>query len=273
MNVTASNTTADVYRDLYEATHDRGILTGHWRGSGTYNITGVLVGTNAYWETVYSAEAQTIKIAGGFVHVRGFSAHNNNSVIEVTDGGVLEFADFSVGENVGSAVPFRLGEGTVRAVPWGGSEGWTLPGAVTFTDAATGTTLDPNGLSMTFDGVASGTGAVTIADSSEAGDGTVAFASLNGFSGQIAVTGAVRLKAYAANGFTGTFSMDGTSTLDLGANRPEGAIVFAEGTSVVLMESLADSASSIRRARTCSCRGRPAGTISSLRTIPTAAPA
>ena len=237
VTITASNETSNVYAERYVEAHDRGILTGHWHGTGTYNITGAVVGENAYWETVYTAEAQRININGGQVRVRGLcaKADNGNSQITLTNGGLLEFADLAFG-----TIPFNLGAGTVRVSQWGDSEGWTNPARVTFTDAENPTTLDPNGLSMTFSGLAGGAGAVTVADSSANADGTVTFASINEMSGTITLTGATTVRAGAANGFSGTFDVQDAATLDLGTSRPEGVVAFAEGTTVVLRESLAD---------------------------------
>ena len=238
LNVTSVSTDWNVYPER----GTRGILTGHWHGQGTYNIRGVLVGEGAYWETVYSGAAQTINIDGGRVRVRGLSANNDNSTLNVVNGGTLEIADWNGSGN--GAIKIHAGRGTLRAYAYGGSTGWTQPSRagtlLTFDDAETGTTLDPNGLTIALQGATSGAGRVVIEDTSDAGDGTVAFDSLNAMSGALVVKGAATLRAAAANGFVGTFDVQDAATLDLGANRPEGAIAFAEGTTVCLCESLAD---------------------------------
>ena len=238
VNVTSVSTGWNVYSER----DTRGILTGHWHGQGTYNIRGALVGEGAFWETAYSAEMQTINIDGGLVHVRGLSANNNNSAFNVVNGGTLEIAEWN--ESGNGSITVHAGRGTLRAYAYNGSTGWTQPSRVgtqlTFDDADTGTTLDPNGLTIALKGVTSGAGKVVVEDSSDAGNGTVAFDSLNEMSGVVTVKGAATLRAASANGFRGTLDLQDTATLDLGASRPEGMIAFAEGTTICLRESLAD---------------------------------
>ena len=197
-----------------DAEHSPGVLLGHWAGHGTINVTGTLAATNAFIQTTHTVSDVNFNINGGTVTARGLFANNgDNSKITLSNGGTLEIADF----HSGSAIPLTSVGGTIRAVESGTyNSGWTWNGTVAVNGA---TTIDPNGKAVVFSGVASGTGAITIADSSANGAGSVKFASASALRGDIAVN---------------------AGTLDLGVSRPSGTITFAQGAKLVLVESLAD---------------------------------
>lgn len=174
--VTSVSTDPNVWN---ERNSYKGILWGHWHGTGTYNITGSLLATNAYLETVFTAETQTINITdGGLLKARGLYAANGNSTVNIRRGGTLEVSECPSG---GSAMAKNFGWGTFRAV---GSVTETDP--VTF-DAASGksTTLDPVNAVMTFaPGTVNGSGDIKI----EASDGgTVVMQGVSGYTGTITV--------------------------------------------------------------------------------------
>ncbi|MBQ9431838.1 MAG: autotransporter-associated beta strand repeat-containing protein [Kiritimatiellae bacterium] len=216
VNVVSTNTNYDVYS---ERNNFKGILFGHWDGTGTYNITGTLVGEHAYLQTVYSAsKTQQININGGTVKVRGLYARSGyrNSSIRLYNGGTLEFADYQDS----GAIPLTCEVGTIRACSYEGSDGWTYTSQVTFNNADAGTLVDPNGLNIAFSNSILGGGKVIVRDSSVAGNGSVAFPSMNGYTGNLTVEGGV--------------------TINLSSSRPEGTIVFSDECTLVLKESLAD---------------------------------
>ena len=212
VNVTSTSTGNNPYT---ERNNNIGILCGHWHGTATYNITGALVGENAYMETVYSCEKQTFNIDGGSVRVRGLCANNNNSVLNLSNGGSLIFADYAFGN-----IPLNCAKGTVSGYAYDGSGGWTYTAAATFTDTEDGTTIDANGLTLAFSGSTTGQGKIIVTDSSETGGGIVRFT--------------------AMNGFTGTVTVEEGGTLDIGPCRPESPLTFADNATFILYESMAD---------------------------------
>ena len=198
MNVTSVSTTNNVYRERCDnnGVGGRGILFGHWAGTGVENIYGTLNAPNCWLETTYTHTSQVLNIDGGKVTVRGIYARNDKSSATISNGGVLEVGEFKLDGNW----PLTCGAGTIRALSYDGSQGITDNQTVTFTDTTAGTTLDPNGLSIEFSGAVSGSGKVVIDDQSANGDGTVIFngEDLSGFTGSFSVlSGALLLpKAY-----------------------------------------------------------------------------
>lgn len=73
LNVTAASTTYNVYS---EKGNKRGILFGHWAGTGVENIYGTLYAPDAWLETTYTHTSETLNIDGGKVTVRGIYAPN-----------------------------------------------------------------------------------------------------------------------------------------------------------------------------------------------------
>ena len=214
LNVTAASTTYNVYS---EKGNKLGILFGHWAGTGVENITGTLNAPDAWLETTYTHTSETLNIDGGKVTVRGIYAPNTsgNSSATLSNGGTLEVGELRLDK----AWPLTCGEGTIRALAYDGATGITHNRVVTFTDTAVGTTLDPNGLAINFTGTAGGAGKVIIEDSSAVGNGTVSFTSMSGLTGTVEVR---------------------TGTLEIGDSRPSGEFTFANGTKLVLKESVAD---------------------------------
>lgn len=213
VNITEASTGYNVYDERF----NRGILFGHWAGTGTVNVSGTLNAPDAYLQTIYdSFKSVAVNINGGTVAVRGLYAANGGSKISISNGGTLAFADF----HAGSAIPVTVGKGTIRGVSYGESTGWTHVGALNLTDAENGATIDANGLDLVFSGVVTGAGKLTVADSSETKAGVVRFKSLAAHTGYIVVTG---------------------GAIDIGTARPKTTIDFAEGTALVLTETVADS--------------------------------
>ncbi len=216
LNVTAASTTYNVYS---EKGNKRGILFGHWAGTGVENIYGTLNAPDAWLETTYSHTTETLNIIGGTVKVRGIYARNADSIASsatISDGGTLEVAELKLDKNW----PLICGAGTLRAIRYdmtstGLTDGW----AVSFNDAEVGTTLDPNGLAINFMGATTGAGRIIINDTSENADGTVSFAMMSGLSGPVDVR---------------------SGTLDIKSSRPSGELSFSAGAKLRLLESVAD---------------------------------
>ena len=175
--------------------------------NGTVRVTGTLDAAN----TVVGLADNTVNLVvaeGGAVTARAISADNADSTIEVQAGGVLEFAAF---EGDG-AIALSAAKSTIRAIESGDyTTGWKYSGAVSFTDLANGTTLDPNGKDIEFLSAVGGTGKVVV-DATE-GEGKVTF------SGDL-------------SGFTGAFSVEA------------GALYLPEGYSPRLDESTTEEAAS-----------------------------
>lgn len=216
LNVTAASTIYNVYS---EKGNKRGILFGHWAGTGVENIYGTLNAPDAWLETTFTHTTETLNIIGGTVKVRGIYARTADGIASsatISDGGTLEVAELKLDKSW----PLICGAGTLRAVRYdetstGLTDGW----AVSFNDAEVGTTLDPNGLAINFAGAATGAGKIIINDTSENADGTVSFAMMSGLSGPVEVR---------------------SGTLDIKSSRPSGELSFAEGTKLRLLESVAD---------------------------------
>ena len=180
---------------------------------GTVQVSGTLAATNAFVQLVDNPVA--LRIDGGTVTARGLSADRAGSTLTIQNGGTLEIANFQQDY----AIPLTVNGGVIRAVDGGEGEGdWTWQGAMTINDADLGAIIDPNGHAVEFTGIASGTGRVSIEDSSAGGDGVV--------------------KLRAARTLTGIDVKSGV--LNLGVSRPTAPITFAAGTKLVLVETTAD---------------------------------
>lgn len=166
----------------------KGILIGHYIPGGTYNITGSLVGENAYMQTGqnYGGGQQTINIDGGTVKVKGLyenSARTNKAIINLTNNGTLELADLS-SESQGGAITKNFGLGTFKLYS---TLAQTQTKAVNFNGTTgTGTTINPNGQTLTFNaGTVTGNGIITI-DTSVVGS-KVIFSGVSGFTGTLTI--------------------------------------------------------------------------------------
>jgi autotransporter-associated beta strand protein len=192
LNVTSTSAQKNVWAERDSL---RGILWGHYRGTGTYNITGSLVGENAYLETVYSASTQAININGGLVKVKGLYANNGNSTVTLQGDGTLEVAEIP---SDGNSITKNFGAGTFRV-----TSSQTETRAINF-NAGEGdyTTLDPVANTLTLNAAAvTGTGDIDVAPS---GAGKVVFASLgSSYSGNIKVSsGSAEIQG--ASGYAGS---------------------------------------------------------------------
>ena len=215
------NVTSTSGYNVYNVRNDnRGILFGHYHGTGVENIYGTLNASNCWIQACLTFTSTTLNINGGKVTALGIyraSRDGNASSASISNGGVLEVAELKLD----ASWPLTCGEGTIRARDIDGATGLTHNYDVTFTDAAVGTTLDPNGLAINFTGTVGGAGKIIIDDTSDGETkGAVSFSSaLCSLSGPIEVR---------------------SGALNLGTVRPTGTITFAEGAKLVLVESLAD---------------------------------
>ena len=217
LRVSSVSTTSSVYdkRNSYE-----GILFGHWKGTSTVNVGagGSILAENAWMQLSYTTNS-VVTINGGAVKVLGINggpwAGSYVPELTLTGGGSLEFAESPI--NMGGVVR-NYGYGTIKTYSHGGSTGWTDPGAITFTDAENGTTIDPCGMTNVFSGALSGAGKIIVNDS--VGGGSVSF------------TG-------NASNFTGDIAVGANSTLNLGVTRPAGTLTV-NGTLTVQMQTGSD---------------------------------
>ena len=214
--VTSTSTGSDVYS---ERLNFKGILLGHYYGSCAVNVLqgGSLIGENAWLQMTYTAPT-VLTINGGRIKVRGINAAvktDRASDIVLTGGGTLEIAEGFVNT---ATYTNKFGYGTVKTYSYGGSDGWTHPGAVAFTDSVNGTVIDPCGMTNVFSGALSGAGKINIVDS--VGGGSVSF------------TG-------ASNNITGDIVVGANTTLNLGATRPTGALTVG-GTMTLVLASKAE---------------------------------
>ena len=193
---TTASATLDVYGTLTvdsvstdpnvwnERNDYKGILFGHWKGTGNYNIYtgGSLIGEAAYLQLVFTAGSQTLAVNGGTLKVRGIQANNENGALTLSNGGRLELAEGFINSNIEQT----YGYGTISAYSYSGSKGWTSSQPATFNDTENGTTIDPAGLNITFSGAISGAGKIIVNDS--VGGGKVSFTGdMSGFTGSFAV--------------------------------------------------------------------------------------
>ena len=217
--VSSVSTTNNVYskRNDYE-----GILFGHWKGTSTVNVGagGSILAENAWMQLSYSTNS-VVTINGGAVKVAGINGGPWTTdfapELTLTGGGCLEFAESPINMD---GVVRNYGYGTIKTYSHGGSTGWTDPGAITFTDATNGITIDPCGMTNIFSGTLTGAGKIIVSDS--VGGGCVSF------------TG-------NADNLTGDIVVGANTTLNLGTSRPTGVITVADGgTLAVQMQNATD---------------------------------
>lgn len=219
LRVSSVSTTSNVYS---KRTDYEGILFGHWKGTSTVNVGagGSILAENAWMQLSYSTNS-VVTINGGAVKVAGINGGPWTTdfapELTLTGGGCLEFAESPI--NMGGVVR-NYGYGTIKTYSHGGSTGWTDPGAITFTDATNGTTIDPCGMTNIFSGTLTGAGKIIVSDS--VGGGCVSF------------TG-------NADNLTGDIVVGANTTLNLGTNRPASTITVADGgVLAVQMQSAGD---------------------------------
>ena len=181
LNVTAEMNDDVVIGSTTPYVLNKGILLGHWNGTGTYNITGSVIGRSAYMETSYTAGAQIINVDGGTLAVKGIFAENANSTINLTNGGTIEVGRLL---NVGTAITRNFGKGTYSILS-SGNDVRPINFTATGDDA---TVIDVNGKEVQFAGAWTGGGNVTL-KSSDA-DGAV---SILEYAGSITVEDGVQL--------------------------------------------------------------------------------
>ena len=224
LNITSESTNPNTWADR---NNNKGVLFGHWHGTGTNDITGQLLAPNTYIETVYTAETQLVDIhgSGAYVKTKALYANNNHSTVRLRDGGTLEVAEIL---SSGSTITKDFKYGTFRV-----TADATETRAINFS-AASGyaTKLDPYGHTLTLENAAlTGSGDITVEDSSDAGNGKVVFGAGTSYTGRILITDAnaanVDISAYTGkvvysgstarvdvlDGFTGTVYF--TSNVDV----------------------------------------------------------
>jgi len=162
----------------------RGILLGHWAGVGKLNVTGALVGTNTWMEALFTVTRSEVDIDGGLVQVRGVSFNDRagcTAAITVRNGGTLQLAE---GLSLPDKATWTFDGGNLKAYRHGESTGFTFnPSNTTFTGNCT---IDPNGQTITLPGAISGSGTITIRDSSDGANGKVVFdGNLDNYNGTI----------------------------------------------------------------------------------------
>ena len=211
-----------------------GIVNGWW-SSGTQTITvndgGELIANNANVEMPYSAYATSsiLNVSGGTVKVNGLynNRSNGSGVVNLAGNGVLQVNEITDG---GYAITKNFGYGTFRV-----TADATETRAINFSGtAAAPTTLDPYGHTLTLETASlTGSGYITVVDSSEYGNGTVVFPAVGTFTGYViltdanaanidlsAYTGKVLLRGTAAatltklDNFAGTVKIDQAGTYD-----------------------------------------------------------
>lgn len=223
LDVTGATTSHDVWSNIAQ---NKGILLGHWAGSGTYNITGSLIARDSYMEAVYTAASQIINVNGGTMAVKGYWAAKANTVtINLTNGGVIEVKDVLT---AGEAPTQNFGYGTFKlATATNGDREIAFP--INFTGTSDEpTTLDPYGHTLTVgDEKMTGTGYVTVSDSS-GNNGTVKFVGSSSFGGRIILTDANSARIDISD-FTGTVECRGTAAATLEKlNGFAGTVYFTE---------------------------------------------
>ncbi|MBE6382796.1 MAG: hypothetical protein E7049_07280 [Lentisphaerae bacterium] len=256
------NVTSTADSDIYSA--NKGILFGHYKGTGTYDITGELIGRSTYLMGCFSAGDQTINVNGGLLAVKGFSMRDGdggNATVNLTNNGTVEVA---AAQTLGNKDVIRnFGYGTYKVVA-----DVTDSKAITFTGTAEQpTTLDPAGHTLTLNSAAmGGTGYMTVADSVGGGcvvfvgsstatliltDANAASIDISGYTGKVLYQGTAATLA-KLNGFAGTVyfteSVDASAidlsgaTVNVAADcrytaiaGQEGTMVLASGATVKLM--------------------------------------
>ena len=231
-----------------------GIVNGWW-SSGTQTITvndgGELIANNANVEMPYSrfATSSILNVSGGTAKVNGLynNRSNGSGVVNLAGNGVLQVNEIT---DSGYAITKNFGYGTFRV-----TADATETRAINFSGtAAAPTTLDPYGHTLTLETASlTGSGYITVVDSSEYGNGTVVFPAVGTFTGYViltdanaanmnlsAYTGKVLLRGSAAatlaklDGFAGTVKIDQAGTYDARSVNLSSATVEVSNAEAVL---------------------------------------
>lgn len=175
LNVTGT-TTRGPYEDLQNPSTMAGIMLGHWAGTSTLNIhTGGLVNApNGELLMGYTANGN-LNINGGKLVVRSITNYSrirgvrkDGCPITITNGGTLEIADWPCqNQTAPGTMPITIDNGTIKA-----TADWTCPWPLTVSGPLT---IDANGYKLVFLGAHTGSGKITVVDSSEAKTGSVLF--------------------------------------------------------------------------------------------------
>ena len=213
--VVVTSTSTDGPENTYgERGQYKGILLGHWSGQGTYNITGSLLATNAYLQTVYSAGTQTLNVNGGLLKVRGLYAREayNNTTVSLYGNGTIEVSEIP---SNGGKITKNFRWGTFRTVA-----DVTETRAINFSAASgNATTLDPTSRKLTLAaGSVTGSGDIRVAASKSGGQ--VEFMSIEGYSGHITVASGTAIYyltdyEYAMGGDLAAFSVEVDGNLEI----------------------------------------------------------
>ena len=204
---------------------EKGVVLGYYLSTAsgtrtteaTVSTGGVLNAPNAYVLMPWSANvaSATLNIAGGTVKAKGLMSNQaSKGTVNLTDNGLLEVAEIY---SSGQAITQNFGVGTFKL---NATSAQTQTTAVTFNGTTgTGTTLNANGQTLTFNaGTVTGNGIITI-DTSVA-NSKVVFKGVSGFTGTLTIDDSNKnyFDVESWEGFAGTLNYDVTSeSLDLSA--------------------------------------------------------
>ena len=202
LNITSESTNPNVWADGTS----KGVLFGHYHGQATYNITGSLLAENTYIEVAYTAEDQLLDIDGGTVKTKALYAQyaNGTHTVKLRNGGTLEVSEIL---SSGASMTKEFKYGTFRV-----TADATETRAINFS-AASGyaTTLDPFGNTLTLQSAAlTGSGDITVNDSSDGHAGKVVFVGGSGYTGRLIMTDD-NASNIDISGYTGTVLCQGTA--------------------------------------------------------------
>lgn len=148
LTLSKESASADVYHD------GTGVLFGHWRGTGTYTITGELDAMKTFVELRYSAGAQTVNVSGGTVKAKGIHYVNENGwtgdvLVNLSNGATVETTD-----SIGFKAPIAVlsGDNTYKS-----AESFSTDKAIALTGGSLAVEVAEN-KTVTFSGTVSGAG-------------------------------------------------------------------------------------------------------------------
>ena len=185
----------------------KGVLLGNvaTSGTGAFNVYGTLDASGTYVQMVNrSTGSQTLTIDSGTLKTKCFySDKADKATVVLQNNGTLEI---SATTDRGQTIAYNLGHGTLKIL-----NGLTLStdnkmSIVCSATLAQPTTIDPYGNNSTIS-IASGTGYVTVADSSTGTKGVVTFL---GTGGNVLLTDA-NYSLIDVSGYTGSVTCQGTT--------------------------------------------------------------
>lgn len=148
LTLSKESSSADVYND------GTGVLFGHWRGTGTYTITGELDASKTFVELRYSAGAQTINVDGGTVKAKGIhyvsvNGSTGDVLVNLSNGATVETTGAT---GLKAPIAVLSGDNTYKS-----AESFETDKALTLTGGSLAVEVAEN-KTVTFSGTVSGTG-------------------------------------------------------------------------------------------------------------------